>query len=293
MVATVTTGTQGGEVDGHAFGEFRHVGLGDIGAHGHGIEVCQAQHRRCRLGGIDGLALTHCNAHDRAVDRGGDLGIAEVGFLHAHVGLLLCDLRLGLDDLVPGVLQRGLGVDQLLVGGGIFRVQVLLALIVALGLREVVLLRFKAGLGGPQAGAVGLDAQAGIGGIDGRQPVADLHHIAHLDEELLDLARHLRTDIHVIARFERAGGGHEVFDVAHRHGAEEIFALVLAGAEVGPGAIARQGHHGRRNGDLAATGAATAAGGSRRFVHVLVRQVWVKTGRPRGRYRMECRMTGE
>ena len=38
--------------------------------------------------------------------------------------------------------------------------------------------------------------------------------------DLLQLARHLGADIHVVARLQRAGGGDDIFDVATLNGGE-------------------------------------------------------------------------
>ena len=187
--------------------------------------------RRRRLIGVQRLPLARGDADHRAGHRRVDLGELQVRFLDAHAGLLLLHLRLQRVDLGGGGAHRGFGVLHLLGGRGFFGHQILLALQIALGFLEIDLALDQRRLLRAQRRAVGIDARGRLLGIDLRQQLAFFDFGADLDVQLLQLPRHLRADVDIVARLQRPGRADQVFDVSALHGGEDQFiGLLCAGA---------------------------------------------------------------
>ena len=132
-------------------------------------------------------------------------------------GLQLLHLRLERSDLRFHAVERGLRVLHRAGRGRFFLHQVLLTLEIPLGLLEVRLALHELRLLRTQLGAARVDACDRSFRIDLGEQVAFLHLAAHLDHDALQLSRHLRAHIDVVARLQRARGGDEILDGALLH----------------------------------------------------------------------------
>src|SRR2546427_690144 len=71
-----------------------HVGLGNLGTHGHHVELGQHDDGGRGLEGVQCLALLGDHGHDHAVHGRDDAGVAQVDALGLHLGACLLDLGL-------------------------------------------------------------------------------------------------------------------------------------------------------------------------------------------------------
>ncbi|MCY1533513.1 hypothetical protein D9M68_688420 [compost metagenome] len=266
---------QGVEAGRHARPHAAHVGFGDLGPHGHGAEVGDAQQVGGLVGGVQGLALARFQRDHGAAHRRIDAGIAELGHVAVQGRLGLLDLGAQPLDARGRGLQRGLGGLHVFLAGGVVAGQVALARVLLCGQAVQRLLLGQLRLEAGQLGAAGVDGGTGHAGVDLGEQLAFLHVVADVHVQVRDLARDLRADVDIAERMQRAQRGHAAGDVAagNRHSIELRAAVGMPPSE---GAGGCQGQRERR-GQPQWPAQARAAG--RRILHV--RQVRKgSSGRP-------------
>ncbi len=185
----------------------------------------------------------------------------QVGFVGAQRGFDLLDLGAERLELRLGRLGARFGGLQAFLGGRVFGHQGLLPAQLDVRQRELRLALLQRRAQVAQLRARGVDACPIDRGVDLGKQLAFLHLAADLDVDLLELAGNLGADIDVITRLQRAGGGHEVFDIAALHGGE-----LIGGEWIGPSDQLRPGQPGSGAGkaehDEDEAGAQAAAWGS-------------------------------
>ena len=199
-----------------------HVGLGDLGAHGHYVQPGQHDDSRCGLERVEGLALFGDHSHDDAVHRRDDAGVAQVDAAGLDLGARLFDLRLQRANLRLRRVQCRPG--GLVVGARsrIGRQQFLLALEGELRLHqrrsprgELGLQRVHRRLGVAQRDPLRL-------GIDFGDQIARLDLLAQFHVQPLDLAGHLGADGDQFLGAQATDGQHRLLQVSHGDGGRGV-----------------------------------------------------------------------
>ncbi|KEH08541.1 hypothetical protein GY14_19340 [Delftia tsuruhatensis] len=209
---------QRGEPDRLAQLDLVHVGLGNLGANGHHVELGQHDDGGRGLEGVQGLALLGDHRHDHAVHGRDDAGVAQVDALGLHLGACLLDLCLKGADIGQRGVQRSLGGFMVGSRGGVGLQQFLLALEGEPGLDEGRAPRGQLGLQGGDGclGIAQLDALRL--GIDFGDQVAGLDLLAQLHVQAPDLARDLGAHGHQFLGVQPAHGQHGLLQVADGDG---------------------------------------------------------------------------